>query len=382
MSKKKIWGLVFVSLAGLALGLISTKHSLDILKFGVSGPSFCTLSEFVNCDVVQGSSYAFSFGVPNGWWGVLFYAWNLVMAISLFWVAEPLTVSAKGLVAAWISLVYSIYMAFISLVVLKAVCLTCAGIYLVNLLLLILWGWTAGTLLPSKTLFKKWAFAAGLAVILFGIGGVVMQQAVAGMRGVTAEDVAAVVGVHFRGSQYNVDIPKEAPVWGNPNAKVTVVEFSDFQCPFCREAAFRLRPDLYEFRDQVRFVYLHFPLDPGCNPNGGMHTQSCLAAKAAVCAQKKNDFWDFHDALFRRQKELGMPLVTELVKAKGWNEKEFQNCLDDPATLKSIQDDIAQGSKAYVSGTPTILINNRLVKYWRIPEVVRAIVQRELKNPS
>src|SRR3989338_4764580 len=113
MSKKWIWGILILSLAGIVLGGISAKHALDIEKFGLLEPSFCTLSTFINCDVVQSSSYSQLLGVPIGWWGLLYYLWNGVMAASLFWAADKTAVIAKALCINWLGLAYSAAMAFV-----------------------------------------------------------------------------------------------------------------------------------------------------------------------------------------------------------------------------------------------------------------------------
>ena len=380
MSKKIVWGLLLLSFVGIVLGVISTQHFMHIQKAGLDSPSFCTLSAFIDCDVVALSRYAVFLGVPTGGWGILFYTWSVVMSLSLLWATDKTSLAAKGLFASWLAVAYSALMAYLSLGVLHVLCLVCAGIYLVNVLLLIVWRGATGRWIPDASLWRQMAYPLGVAVALFGVGGLTMHQAYARVSGVSSEDVATVTNLFFRSSQYDLTIPEGAPVWGNPDGKITIVEFSDFQCPYCKEAAFHFKPFLQEFKDDVRLIFLQFPLDASCNPGGGMHTQACTAAKAAVCAQAKGDFWNFHDDLFRNQKDLNPEKILQLAVARGWPEAEFKACIDSPDTLKRVQEDIVAGHKVHVDSTPTVLVNNRRFKYWRFPEVVRSVLKKIKKE--
>ena len=382
MNRKKECGIVILSLIGIVAGALSTRITLNIYKFGLEHPSFCSVNQWINCDLVVGSRYAEFLGVPNGWWGVLYYAWVLVLGLTLFWTSNPKSCGAKGLFASWIAMLYSLFMAYISFFVLKALCLTCVVIYFVNLFLLLFWMWITGGIFPNRELFRDIVYPLSFALAIFGMGGLGMYQATAKIKGVSSSDVNAIVHVHFRSSEYALEIPENAPTLGNPDASVTMVEFSDFQCPYCRDAAFKLKSTVQEFKDQMRFVFLHYPLDPACNSHGGGHTVSCIAAQASVCAQNQGDFWSYHDDLFRNQRKINRDLLIHLAKQRGWNEEDFSRCLESAETIATVKTHIALAQKIYVGGTPTIFINKRSVKWWKFPDVLRKIILTEIEKHS
>jgi len=120
--------------------------------------------------------------------------------------------------------------------------------------------------------------AAGLAVLLIAV-----SQAGGGATEVTG-------------------VPQDGTSLGSRDAPVVIEEFSDFQCPYCRRAAFLLRPYLGQYRKQVRFVFVNFPLNRDCNPQvqAAVHGFACDAARYALCAADQGRFWTLHDLIFER----------------------------------------------------------------------------------
>lgn len=190
------------------------------------------------------------------------------------------------------------------------------------------------------------------------------------------------VAAHFAQSGYDIPVNPKWPVWGNPKAKVTIIEFSEFQCPYCRMSSTHFRPYLYEFRDKVRYYFVNFPLDSDCNPyaRSRMHPQACVAARAAVCADRFGDFWDYHDEMFRNAKKLNKSYVLKLGEQFGWDPAEFQACMDDPSTEKWIKDDCELANKLHITGTPTIFVNNKRLRNWNDKDFVRAVIKEEIKR--
>lgn len=139
------------------------------------------------------------------------------------------------------------------------------------------------------------------------------------------------------------------PVKGKADAKVTVVEFSDFECPFCSRAVAGVEAILKAYPDDVRVVFMHYPLS--------MHKNAMPAAVASQCANVQGKFWPFHDAVFASQKELTTDKFVAHAKATGIDVDKFKACLDDPKTRKFVTSDMEQGNKAGVQGTPAFFIN-------------------------
>ena len=141
------------------------------------------------------------------------------------------------------------------------------------------------------------------------------------------------------------------PVLGNAQAPVAVVEFSEFECPFCRrfhEQTFSKLKETYVATGKVRYVFRDFPLP--------MHAQAKAAAVAAHCAARQDAFWPMHDALFENQQRLGPELFPELARRLGLDGESFLACLSQPEAQKEVEGDIAYGQGVGVQGTPTFFI--------------------------
>lgn len=144
------------------------------------------------------------------------------------------------------------------------------------------------------------------------------------------------------------------PAMGNKNAPVTVVEFSDFFCPFCKKGAGTMHEIMKNYEGKVRLVFRHFPL--------AMHQGAERAHQAAECAHEQGKFWGYHDALFDT---LGQPKDDEkyiqLAKEAGLNEKKFGKCLNSNKYQDLVKKEIETGNNAGVQGTPSFFINGQPV---------------------
>ena len=145
-------------------------------------------------------------------------------------------------------------------------------------------------------------------------------------------------------------------ILGKKNAKVTVVEYSDFQCPFCAQYEPTIEQMMKDFPNDVRLVYRHFPLS--------FHENAQKAAEASECAAKLggNDaFWKMHHKLFQNNTALNTDLYVRLAKEFRLNEGAFKKCLDSGETASIVSADMASGNDAGVNGTPASFINGKLV---------------------
>lgn len=138
-------------------------------------------------------------------------------------------------------------------------------------------------------------------------------------------------------------------VRGNPNGKLTIVEFSDFQCPFCSRFAPTVKQVLDEYKDDIRFVYRHFPLD-------SIHPYARPAAEASECAAEQGKFWEYHDSLFERQDEFSNDFWSKLAKDLGLNVGKFDSCIKDGSGKQKVEDDYQSGIAAGARGTPYTVI--------------------------
>lgn len=133
-------------------------------------------------------------------------------------------------------------------------------------------------------------------------------------------------------------------VRGNPNAKVTMIEYSDFECPFCGRFTETVDEILDKYGNDIRFVYRHFPLS--------FHPEAEPAALAAECAGEQDKFWEFHDELFANQTSLGTKLYDQIADDLGINNSQFKDCVDSEKYASKIRTQAQEGGAAGVSGTP------------------------------
>ena len=146
-------------------------------------------------------------------------------------------------------------------------------------------------------------------------------------------------------------IVAQSPIKGA--GKTALVEFSDFQCPYCQAAAAKVRQFVTKNSDRVTLVYKHLPLT-------SIHAQALPAAKAAWAAGQQGKFWEFHDGLFEQQKQLGEPLYSSLAKSLKLDVAEFDRDRTSKAAEGAIAQDLQLAEKLGINGTPFFVMNGRV----------------------
>jgi protein-disulfide isomerase len=142
----------------------------------------------------------------------------------------------------------------------------------------------------------------------------------------------------------------QSPTKGAKQGKVVLVEFSDFQCPYCSAASATLRQFMAKRQDQVTLVYKHLPLT-------SIHPQALPAAKAAWAAGQQGKFWEFHDALFSQQKQLSDGFYQDTAKKLGLDLAKFDRDRASQAAEAAIQQDVQVAEKLGINGTPFFVMN-------------------------
>lgn len=159
------------------------------------------------------------------------------------------------------------------------------------------------------------------------------------------------------------------PSIGPLDAPVTVVEFSDFQCPYCRQAAVTLKPLIKSYGNNVRFVFKQMPLP--------IHAEAFKAAQASVCAGEQGKFWEYHDILFRSN-DLSEPAITRYASEIGLETAAFNSCLSSEASAKVVRMDMEEAVQAGVQGTPTYFVNGRIIKGIKSAEDFKVVIDQAL----
>jgi protein-disulfide isomerase len=204
------------------------------------------------------------------------------------------------------------------------------------------------------------------------ISAMLKQQKMAGVQADYVKALRQKYGVKVLIEPPRVEVSTDDdPVrGGGAGAPVTIVEFSDFQCPYCSKAEGVVDEVMKKYGDKVRLVYRDYPLS--------FHPNAENAAMASECAQEQGKYWEMHKAMFANQAKL---LATDLVETAGtlgMDKDKFKACLDTGKFRTEVQKDFQDGQKAGVSGTPTFFINGVMIVGARDVASFTEIIDREL----
>jgi len=163
------------------------------------------------------------------------------------------------------------------------------------------------------------------------------------------------------------------PAKGPASAPVTIVEFSDFQCPFCSRVTPTLQEVVSKYGNKIRLVFRQFPLP--------MHPNAAKAAEASLCANEQGKFWEMHDAMFKDQAGLAVDgLKSKAAGISGINAASFNSCLDSGKETPAVQSDVKAGTKAGVNGTPAMFVNGRFLSGAVSTDDLSKVIDEELKR--
>ncbi len=171
------------------------------------------------------------------------------------------------------------------------------------------------------------------------------------------------------GDRYRVPVGAADPWQGAGDPLVTIVEYSDFECPFCGQLASNIAAALERYPDDVRLVFKQFPL--------AMHARAEPAARAAVAAGAQGKFWEMHDALFGDRGKLGDNDLVAHATAIGLDVAAWKSAYADPTTARKVADELAEGRALEVSSTPTFFVNGRKVTGAKNVETLSQIIEEE-----
>lgn len=389
----RILSLVGVWLSGLSL------HEYLSVKSGLDGFSLCKIGQNFDCAAVSQSSWSILWGIPLASWGIVFYVFTFVLQVlatkkNLFFKD---TAASIFLVTYSLASIFSIFLFLVSYFVIGKLCPLCIGLYLVNFLLLFV------TLKYAKPLTLGQGLRIGLLRILkipqylLGLGSeksvqdnnlvrlgtlllliiifaatalqdyimgrmiapiVVSNQTIANWEKQPLEQINLVSTGNFLGD-YSI---------GTEGAPIVIVEFSDFQCSACRRMNQVLKPLLKEYEGKVKLVYKNFPLDNACNPMipQKFHEHACYAATLARCAGEQDKFWQMADYINELNvfdtSEDYQAIRAELnngISSVGLDAIAMQECLSSDRELNRVRQDVAEGNRLGIQGTPSIWINGK-----------------------
>jgi protein-disulfide isomerase/uncharacterized membrane protein len=354
-------------------------------------PSLCNVNDVINCDVVNSSAASELFGVPITLFGMGFYL-GLGLAALTKQATTP-RLFAVNTVFAVLNVLYSLYLAYESAQI-GAVCLMCITMYAGNGLLL--WAGIKGLAEQGRSLGEEIAPAATSTtmVTLVGTFAIVLLVGMSSWSSRTAGNQIArpdptpsgqggaqtpslPAGILFQ-PRGEIRLSGTEPVYGDPQAPYTVLEFADYGCPHCAMAAVEIKQLVKEFPEvQVRFR--PFPLTAACNPalQADRGPERCHAAMATKCAQRQGKFWELSNLVFANQNNLGDADLAFMADQVGLDMAQFEQCMADPSIVASVQADAMAGAQAGLMGTPAFYLKGTHGDQWlevqSVPNIAKAV---------
>jgi protein-disulfide isomerase/uncharacterized membrane protein len=383
---------VLLGLLGLGAGVATYMAVAHLALFHGTGSfhSICNFGAHLSCDAVNTSEQSEIFGVAIAVLALPAYATiAFLVRRALAEPGEARPALALAHAVAWPAVAYSAYLLAVMIFQLGTLCLFCFTLDVVNVSALALTAYAAGAT-PRALLAEVGpalgGASRGLGLRALGVGAVVLALALVGHGRVRASmeadarsaviappaassaaeepggDDGAAAGRKLPQKRWEVPVDDDDASVGPKDAKVTVVQFADFQCGYCKKLEQGLSAVRRTYASEVRFVFKHFPMSPRCNPSvvNEKHKYACEAAAAGECARRQGKFWAMHDRLYARQTQLTRPELDAHAAAVGLDVASYTACMGDATTMEAIAQDSREGGKLKISGTPRTFINGRL----------------------
>jgi len=351
------------------LSLVGLAVSIELTQIHVmthTDPEFhsiCAVSEGVNCETVALSPYSVFARLPNSVWGIIGYA---VMGLLAAWGLTRFRLHSgwpAGLLMVFftIALASSAFLAFVSFTRIDVVCLFCSASYAIGAVLFVV-----GVMLLRRLRAGPISALARDLGALSRRPALLVTCAVVGLAPVVATQLA--IEPYWETIGWG-DLP-ELPTGedrdgfhyiGARDPLVTIVEFSDYECPHCRKAHKKMRLLAAEHPDEVRLVHRHLPLDLACHPlmRKQLHERACEFAEAAECAGEQGKFWGMNDALFSLQDEVKAADVDLGIVAVrlGLDRPRFDRCMAGDEAMQRVKRDIDEAIDRRLRGTPSYFLD-------------------------
>ena len=400
--KRSGWFVIILAAAGLGICLYLYSLHVALLMGEIKSGPLCGADGGLGCQSVASSPYSSMMGLPLATWGAVFYSALVLLGIGvvIFWRDCGRVYLRWVLCLAGLGLAIDLYLAYVMVFRIQAVCWPCISTYVINFVII---------LMVAKSVWKEPKPRAPLRAIFPGAKDaqgidLYYRNAIKGLLigGILFASVVGVAGSQFisksltgddreRLAQLKTYLAKQPimavkadnrPEMGSGDGPVTVVEFSDFLCPFCAKAAKYLKLAESGNHDTTRFVFRHYPLDTSCNRNlrSDVHPGACLLAEGSVCADEQNKFWEYHDIAFETKGNISQPVVMDIASNIGLDLSAFKGCLNSGRGLKVVREDIKAAIQAGVTSTPTLFINGRGLRGVPKPWMLNEILQYSKEN--
>lgn len=405
MQNKPLMTPLFLVFLGAVLGLVFS-GALIYEHNGAKtqlGSAVCDVAETSSCEKARDSAVGKIFGLPLALYGYIFYGGVLALAVFLLLSLNDTAMELLfwGSIAA---LAFDLFLLAYSIFLLGGICRLCAITYAASALVVagsfLLKKRSAAMMKPeSSSMAAKGAFS--FLMLLALASGIFFHTNALASQGPQAEGATEQerrLREQLNNEFYkqwkaaellNLDKPRSGSK-GAANPVLTIVEFADPLCPHCKEMGIVLGEFVKKYPDKVRLIYRHYPLDIQCNSamKRAFHVGACDLARAIECGEAQGKFWAMHDAVFAQQDVYLRNPVTEkaiesLAQNAGAGVGQLVACFKNQATLAKVKSDIAAGNKIKITGTPTVIINDRRlpgVPLEFVPGILEKILAEESKK--
>lgn len=367
---------LLAALVGIVDSILSTLDHLRLYAYGSLSGGYCQALMAGGCKSAHTSRWSEFLHVPISIYGIGFYFTIIALILAgnskrMRRIALPLGLG--------ISLVSILYCAFLAYILYRSgnFCPLCGILYAVNIILVIglYLEMRFTNTVPGRIKDILWSWVTALAATIFVVvtlAGVLMYSHA--LKAARAQQV--------RKPAVNA-VQGPIPSIGPANAPIHVVEISDFLCPYCARLFNNLETLRKEMPNQVRIGFLQYPLDK-CNEYVGwaFHPSSCMTAAASLCADKHGKFWAYARALYKNRHRHTLKELSGYAADLGMDEKAFQECVQQAATIKRIQGQTRQAHKMNVRGTPTFVVNGRIFIGAKSKKALRMIIKNALRNKN
>ena len=346
--------------------------------------SFCNIGQTFDCTAVEMSNFAEIFpGMPLSVLAIAGYV--LILILSLMGLNSSLRKNLKPYLLAFtgVAFLFSVIYLLIMLTQIGKLCILCLGVDSINIILFILALTLPKAQVTSEGTKPSHLLGAGAGAVVIAL---LFMKGLNPLDGVKEDVLNDQLDSIMATPPVPVEIPADAPVIGDPNAPVTVVKFSDFECPACKLGATSIHPLFKRYPKQVRFVFLNFPLASECNADPNLkrtiHQYACEAAAVAVCATAQGKFEETYETLFGNQSSFEGGKIADLLasKVQGIDLPKLKECMKLPSTADKIRRDSQIGVNLKVQSTPTFFVNGKKVE-GGIPTRIWIKVLEKMLNP-
>ncbi len=366
MNKKTLLKLIIL-LSFLGILVSSYLVYLHYKPYNPSNPTFCDFNNLFSCSTVNQSSYSTLFNIPISLFGVLSFL--VVIILSLISFKNNIKFRKLLLLILIFNLLFSLYLLSMLIFVIKAICIFCLTLDAIILLSLIFY--LIYLKMDTQTNDNEHEKAIEDAIKKqkrkrirnWSIFGIIILIIIALIVAKVAKDV-----------DY-IDPGTPKPILGNPDAKITLIEYGDLQCPACGFAHPEVKQIIQDYNDKIKYEFHHFPLV-------NIHKYAHKASQAAECANDQGKFYEYIDIAYANQKLLTSNYLKKYALQLNLDSVKFDNCLDSGAKEDEVNKDLSEAIKLKLRGTPTFFVNGKEVNQelgLSLYESLQTAIEVELK---